>query len=72
MKKDAFSWTPEATKEFEHIKEAMCLAPVLAMLDFTETFIVECDASRNGIGAILMQEGRPIFFKSSTIKGKYL
>ena len=44
LKKDAFSWTPEATKAFEHLKEAMSLALVLAMLDFTKTFIVECGA----------------------------
>eukprot|EP00253_Pinus_taeda_P003822 PITA_03822 len=44
LKKDAFSWTPEATKAFEHIKEAMCQALVLATPDFTKTFIVECDA----------------------------
>ena len=72
MKKDAFSWTPEATKAFEHLKEAMCLAPVLATLDFTKTFIVECDALVNGIGVVLMQEGRPIDFESFPIKGKYL
>ena len=45
LKKYELSWTPKATKAFEHIKDAMCLALVLAMPDFTKTFIVECDAS---------------------------
>ena len=72
LKKDAFFWTPEATKAFEHPKEIMCQATVLATPDFTKTFIVECDASENGIGAFLMQEGRPISFEKHLIKGKYL
>ena len=50
----------------------MCLAPVLSTPDFTKTFIVECDASWNGISVVLMKEGRPITFESRPIKGKYL
>ena len=62
-KKDAFSQTLEATQAIEQLKEEMCKAPVLTTSYFTETFVVEFDALGNGIGVVLMQEGRPIVFE---------
>jgi hypothetical protein len=56
LKKEAFSWTQEATKSFEKLKEVMCTTLILATPDFTKTFIVECDASGHGIGAYSVYE----------------
>jgi hypothetical protein len=72
LKNEAFSWTQEATKYFEKLKEAMCMTLVLATPDFNFFFVVECDALGHGIGAILMQEGRPLAFKSIHLKGNNL
>jgi hypothetical protein len=40
LKKESFSWTQEATKYFEKLKEDMCTTHFLATPDFTKTFIV--------------------------------
>ena len=47
----------------------MCKYPSLTKPDFTKTFTIDCDTSKNGTGAILMQGGRPLFFKIQPIKG---
>jgi hypothetical protein len=70
--KEAFFWTEATIKAFKKLKEATCTTLVLATIDFTKAFIVECDDSSHGIGAILMQEGRPHIFYSNQLKGKNL
>jgi hypothetical protein len=63
-KHGAFVWTDESHKAFDHMKEVMGTCPVLALPDFTPPFGLECDASDEGIEAVLMQEGHPIIFES--------
>jgi hypothetical protein len=57
LKNYSFTWTPATDQAFQTLKATTCTTPVLALLDFTKTFVLECDASGRGIGAILMQDG---------------
>ncbi|MCH90670.1 hypothetical protein A2U01_0011592, partial [Trifolium medium] len=59
-KKDAFGWSVEAQTTFEELKTRLIEAPVLTLPDFDKEFIIECDASGSGLGAILMQGKNPI------------
>ena len=67
-KKGAFTWTDLAQQTFEEMKTIMSSCPVLALPDFSQPFIVECDASGEGIGAVLMQNHHSIAFESRKVK----
>uniref|UniRef100_A0A8R7K3Q3 Reverse transcriptase domain-containing protein n=1 Tax=Triticum urartu TaxID=4572 RepID=A0A8R7K3Q3_TRIUA len=71
LKKDViFQWTPTVEAAFQSLKTALAQAPVLALPDFKKTFMIETDASNNGIGAVLMQEGHPISYLSKALGPK--
>lgn len=58
LKKDTFLWSETATEAFRALKDAMTHASALPMPNFTLPFVLETDASSNGIGSILMLKGR--------------
>eukprot|EP00253_Pinus_taeda_P032058 PITA_32058 len=53
-RKGAFSWSDTAQQAFDRLKEVMSSCPMLALPNFTQPFVLECDASGEGIDAVLM------------------
>jgi hypothetical protein len=67
LKNNSFTWTPTAAQDFQTLHMAMCTTPILALPNFTKTFVLECDASEKGICVVLMQEGRPLAFTNKQL-----
>jgi len=72
LRRDAFSWDEEAEAAFQALKGALTTGPVLQMPNFDELFMVDCDASGVGFGAVLHQEAGPIAFFSRPFAARHL
>ena len=72
LRRDAFSWDEEADAAFQALKGALTTGPVLQMPNFDELFMVDCDASGVGFGAVLHQEAGPIAFFSRPFAAHHL
>jgi hypothetical protein len=59
-----FTWTAECETTFRTLRTLLSTAPVLAQPDIEKPFDVFCDASRIGLGCVLMQDGKVIAYAS--------
>ncbi|GJS56690.1 putative reverse transcriptase domain-containing protein [Tanacetum coccineum] len=63
-----FDWGEKAEAAFQLLKQKLYSAPILALPEGSENFVVYCDASHKGLGAILMQKENVIAYASRQLK----
>jgi ribonuclease HI len=63
-----FEWLEACEKSFQELKKRLTTVPVLTLSDIKKDFVVYCDASRQGLGCILMQEGKVVAYASRQLK----
>ncbi|GJZ20191.1 retrovirus-related pol polyprotein from transposon 17.6 [Tanacetum coccineum] len=68
QKKVKFVWGDKQEAAFQLLKQKLCSAPILALPEGSEDFIAYCDASKKGLGAVLMQREKVIAMQSRQLK----
>ena len=62
-----FEWTHIHQRAFEKIKKQITMAPILSFYQPEKELTIQCDASNTGLGAVMLQEGKPIAYKSKSL-----
>ncbi|GJV65489.1 putative reverse transcriptase domain-containing protein [Tanacetum coccineum] len=68
QKKVKFVWGDKQEAAFQLLKQKLCSAPILALPEGSKDFIAYCDASKKGLGAVLMQREKVISYASRQLK----
>ncbi|GJX71159.1 putative reverse transcriptase domain-containing protein [Tanacetum coccineum] len=68
QKNQKFDWGEEQEEAFQLLKQKLCVARILALPEGSEDFVVYCDASIKGLGAVLMQRMKVIVYASRQLK----
>ncbi|GKF62937.1 putative reverse transcriptase domain-containing protein, partial [Tanacetum coccineum] len=63
-----FDWSEKAEAAFQLLKQKLCSALIFSLPEGNENFMVYCDASCKGLGAILMQRKKVIAYASCQLK----
>nr|GEV68261.1 putative reverse transcriptase domain-containing protein [Tanacetum cinerariifolium] len=67
-KNKKFEWETEAEEAFQTLKQKLCCVPILALPEGSDDFVVYCDASFRGFGAVLMQREKVIAYASRQLR----
>jgi len=67
-KATTYEWTEQCEKAFQELKKRLTSAPILALPSADKDFTVYSDATRSGLGCVLMQEGHVIAYASRQLK----
>lgn len=62
-----FIWTPAHDTAFRTLQQSLMSAPVLALPNFSKPFQIQSDASEQGVGGVLLQDGHPLAFVSKAL-----
>ena len=63
-----YVWTEQCEESFQELKRRLTIAPVLTLPQGIEGFTIYCDASKSGLGAVLMQHGKVVAYASRQLK----
>jgi hypothetical protein len=63
-----FKWTHDCQVSFEELKKHLITVPVLVLLDLSKKFDIYCDALRQGLGCVLMQDGEVVLYESYQLR----
>jgi hypothetical protein len=63
-KSKTFEWTPRRKANFQELKKRLTTTPVLSMSDMEKPFSIYCDASDQGLGCVLIQDGHVVVYAS--------
>jgi hypothetical protein len=63
-----FKWDEKCQASFEELKKRLTTTPVLIIPNIHKGFDVYCDASRQGLGCVLMQEGKVVAYASRQLR----
>nr|GFB58407.1 putative reverse transcriptase domain-containing protein [Tanacetum cinerariifolium] len=68
QKSKKYIWGENQESAFQLLKQKLCEAPILALPEGNDDFVIYCDASHQGLGAVLMQREKVIAYASRQLK----